>query len=247
MVEVILKRIVATTLTALAATALLTAAGCFDSTAQRRAEREILAVLPDLIGPAEKYEVDVKGSASGIVRGRFTSIAILGINVQPLDLPPLARMEAFIEDMDFDISNRRVRSSGRATWKGWMADSELKTILEGRIPLISSLTVQSRPNLVEINGQVTVRGITGQGRVRAVPSVRNNREIWLRPIQVESLGIGVPIPGWGQRQIENLINPVYIIESKEIPLEVARIVPEEGRLRLEGTFDPKALSESQLK
>lgn len=241
------KRIVATTLIALSATALLTAAGCFDSAAQRRAEREILAVLPDLIGSAEKYEVDVKGSASGIMRGRFTSITVQGTNIQPLDLPPLVRMEALIENLDFDIANRRVRSSGKATWKGWMADSELKDILEGRIPLVSSMTVLSKPNFVEITGQMTLRGVTGQGRVDAIPSIRNNREIWLKPTRVESLGIGVPIPGWGQRQIENLINPVYVIESKEIPLVVERIVPEEGKLRLEGTFDPKALSERQLK
>ncbi len=230
-------RITTLLLLAVAIPLALVAGGCADGFARGRAEKEILQMLPEVIGPAEQYRVKVDGSASGMLKGELKAVHIAGTDVRPEGFPRLARLEASARDVRVDTRTYRILSAAQASWKGWLDEEELTGLLKDRVPLLQDLSVRVTPDYVEASGRAAYGRIGADGSVRAVPGVRNGREIWMLPRRVSALGVGAPVPDWAGQRIASIVNPVYVIPDNGLPLTVQRIATEQGLLRLEGTLD----------
>ncbi len=217
-------------------------AGCINGAARSRAEREIEKLLPSVIGPADSYKVRVEGSASSLMRGLLKSVHITGLNVRAKDLPKMTRMEVAAEKLQIDINARKVLSSGRAQWTGWVDQDELSTLLANKVSYIENPKITITKNCVTASGRAAYHGVGLSGTVNALPSIKNGNEIWMTPKKVGALGFGIGLPGWGQDKIDQFINPVYTVPRSPLKLTLSAISAEARVLKICGTLDPKGLS-----
>ncbi|MGQ9807843.1 MAG: LmeA family phospholipid-binding protein [Armatimonadota bacterium] len=238
----LLMRITAFLLLAVAIPLALVAGGCADGIARGKAEKEILNVLPEIIGPADSYQVKVDGSASAMLKGELRGVRITGSNVRPEGLPRLARLEASATDVKVDTRTYRILSAQQATWKGWLDEEELSEMLRDRMPYLQEVSVRVTADYLEASGRAAYGRVGADGSVRAVPAVRNGREIWLLPRRVSALGVGAPVPDWAGQRVASILNPVYVIPTEGLPLTVEKIATEPGLLRLEGSLDVTKLA-----
>jgi hypothetical protein len=220
----------------------LFAGGCADGIARGKAEKEIVRVLPEIIGPAESYQVKVDGSAASLLKGELQGVRITGSNVRPEGLPRLARLEASASQVKVDTRTYRILSAGQAHWKGWLDEEELTALLRDRVPYLRDISIRVTGGHIEAAGRAAYGPVGASGSVRAVPAVRNGREIWLVPRHISALGVGAQVPQWAGERAADIINPVYVLPAERLPLTLERIATEPGLLRLEGSLDVTRLT-----
>ncbi|MCC6485846.1 MAG: LmeA family phospholipid-binding protein [Armatimonadetes bacterium] len=224
--------------------AVLSSAGCVNGIAQRRAEKEIGKMLPLMLGPADSYTVDVEGSAGQLRRGYIPHVHIVALNVKPDRLPRMARLEGEMTNVSVDMGAKVIKDSGPALWSGWIDDKQLAGLLTDKVTYIQDMEVQVRKDAVIVSGKITVRGVGPSGSVEGVPSIHGDREIWMTPRRVESLGLGVGVPVWGQKKVEPFINPVFTTPDSPLNIRLSSVETQDGFLKVTGSFDPKGLTEA---
>jgi len=213
-------------------------AGCLDSVAQRKAASEIKQLLPQYLGPADSYEVQVEGSANQIRKGMIENIHVVGINLQPFDLPQLSRIEADIKNIHVDMGNKTIISSDLAEWVGWMSEDVATELLREKVSYIKDVKAELQTGVVWVSGKVTIKGIGPTARVEARPAVRKDREIWMSPTKVQSYGVGVDVPDWGQKRVDPFINPIFVIPDNRLQIRLKTLKSEPKMLKMTGTFNP---------
>lgn len=220
----------------------LTLAGCLDSVARRKAEKTIARMLPDVLGPAESYEVHVRGSASELSRGYLRAVSISGVNVSPRDLPKMARLEASASDVRVDTKAAKVLESGPAVWSGWIGEQVATAILEEKAPLLQDVQVKITPEAIIASGKTTIKGIGPSGSIEVRPSVRHDTLLWMTPVRVSSLGVEMALPDWTKLRIEPIINPVYIVPESPLDIKLTGVSTGQGLLRIDGTMNLQGLT-----
>ncbi len=212
-------------------------AGCLDGVARRKAEDTILKMLPEFLGPAESYEVHVEGSAAQLSRGFVRSVAISGVNVTPHDLPAMAKIEASATDVRVDMKAKSVVESGPAVWRGWVNEKVATEILADKARYLQDVKVRITREGITASGRTAVKGVGPSGSALVKPSVRGGTLLWMTPVEVSAMGVGLPMPDWSKQRLEPIINPVYVVPESPLNIRLTGVSTEDGLLRIEGTLD----------
>lgn len=221
--------------------------GCVNRMARDKAEREIEKMLPEALGPAENYDVQVEGSASALMKGRLNNVRIHGTKVQAKDLPLLESLEANVADLHVDVDSFAVVSSGPAAWAGTVSGAELTRLVDGKVPLVDDLVVEVEDGGLVLSGRAGYGRVGARGSVQVRPEIRGGDEIWLVPLRVDTLGVGAGVPVWAQTRLADALNPVYRIPENPLGIRVESVSVSDGLLQLKGTFDPKGLAAAARK
>ncbi len=161
---------------ALLALTALSSSGCMDGLAQKRAEKEIVKMLPMVLGPADSYKVDVDGSTGELRRGYIRRVDITGLNVKPDGLPRMTRLEGHMKDVQVDMKAKTITASGPATWSGWIDNTQLAVLMRDKVSYIQNLKVQVHKGVVVASGALrpakSLLIICGDALIRNSPTDR---------------------------------------------------------------------------
>ena len=216
---------------AIAAVALLLMA-CADPL-ERRVEGLIVEALPQLLGPAERYEAQVQGARGD--GARFERVRALGVRVRPERGPVLDRVEAELIDVAVDRAARRIsalrdararlrlQAADLAEYLGrrWIEAPEVRFGDAGEIVVIGRLRVPRLASTV---------GPPAEFRGRLVP---RGAQLLLA---VETLRLGDrAAPALALGLVEAAINPLFDAAAHPIPARFDRVAAEGDALVIEAS------------
>jgi hypothetical protein len=207
--------------------------GCSTRLIRGKAERRISRRLTDLIGPAEKYKVRVRGTKDAeIVVGRIRRIEIDGWNVN-------AGRQILLESLHLELRNLRYHAPpdeqvtvGESELVIHLTEPALNDYLRRQNP-------ENPPQVMLNGGTVTLKGAL---RLLGVPTpiettgrlqIANRTELIYRANDV--LMAIDPIPGIGPEYVEKRLNPLLDVAGLELPLRLDSIEVQPGRLIVRGT------------
>ena len=213
-------------------------AGCAPPTGW--VEQELERRLPELVGPADLYDVQIEGLRAR--SGEATRIVAVGERVQPEDAPVVDHFELDLHGVVFDRSEKRIErvDSARASARITALDLEAfledqRNVRDARVTLRESdeATIRVRP---ELGGIALPRGVEVKltGRLEA-----ENGRIQFVVSDVEAAGLD--LGSAAARRLSDLINPLVDFADSEIRLQITSVRTVEDAVLLDATGDLSGL------
>ncbi len=229
--------------TSLVLPACLLLAGCgVGQSAQTIVAHKIADALPQAIGPAAHYDVQVSGNTLGLAQGRARGVQIRGQDVQMTPAVTLDTLTLDARDIVFDEKSRQVRSIGSSSFAASMGQARL-----------SSYIAQVRPDLIVTLGSSDLQATlpVSVGPLHTTVSVRGT----LVPTAPGAsalnfvadqgrLGV-LPVPAFAVNAALEAVNPVLDLSRVKVPIGVQSADVEGGMLTIRGTAQLDALSHSR--
>lgn len=215
------------------ALALAPLAGCdVTGTVERAIERE----LPNVIGPADSYEVTVQGLRAGA--GEADRVLVRGDRVRPEDSPTLHQMDLDLIGVRYDRRANRLQQVDSARASAVVRPADLAVFMQEH-PNVGSATItlaeDGRATIrmhPELAGMALPAGATVQARGHIVAE---DGLIVFRIADVSAAGF--PLSAAAAAMISDLINPLVDLTGPPAGLDVTEVRVEEGVLVLEATAD----------
>lgn len=228
-------RITALWLLFLAATLIIFSAGCGKSTLTSRIEGGIEARLPEIIGPARSYKVEVSGNTSRMVKGRVAQVRIHGEGVGITDDLTVDELHVTLDDVTFDRRAQSIKSCAATNFKALVYEPTLNDYLRNERPDLDDLRVRLRQNRMLVHVRPTVLrisfGVDLEGDLRIVDSDKVH-------FKVDRLALaGLKMPGLIAGYVEERINPVQDLSVAGFDAKIKRVRIIPGTLLMEGTAD----------
>lgn len=204
--------------------------GCVPSTdaIERRIERE----LPELLGPADRYDVEIEGLRAR--DGRADRVTATGERVRMEDAPVLDRLVVEMEGVAYDRREQRLDRVDTLRATAHLRPADLEAFLEAhrnvrdaavtlRAP--DEATIRLRP---ELGGLALPRGMELEVRGRLEP--RAGR-LHLAVDRVEAAGAG--LGDTAARRLADAVNPLVDLSAPGADLRITGARVEGGALRLD--------------
>ena len=208
--------------------------GCGDSP-DVIAAHKIADAMPDMIGPAKHYDVDVDAGAMSLARGHAHRVQIHGKDVQLSPGLIVNKLDVDAHDVSFDKETRQVEHASHVDVNGTIGQLHLDRYLAASKPGINGLAVQIRWTDLEATVPVSALGMSTTVRVDGVlvPSRFGADKLDFVPSGAD---IGpVPIPHKLIDIAMNRINPVLDLSGLKFPVQVSSARAVNGQLVVEGT------------
>jgi len=217
-----------------AVTAGVLVAGCGGSNPRVIAAHKIADALPDMIGPAKHYDVNVDGSAMSLARGHAHRVQIHGRDVELAPSLVVNKLEVDAHDVSFDREAHKVENASHVDVNATIGQLHLDQYLAAHKP-IAGLIVQIRWSDLEASVPVSALGISTTVRVDGslAPSASGADKLDFVPSGGD---IGpVPIPHRLIDMAMNRINPVLDLSTMKFPVTISSTKAVNGVLVVEGT------------
>ncbi len=208
-----------------AAAFLVACAGHLD----QRLENALREALPRLVGPAERYDVTVRGADA--VGSRIDEVRAVGIRVRRTGAPVLARVDVNLTGVAVDRGERRVTSIGHAAVALHLHERDLTEFLL-RQEWVESATVQfSGTDGITIAGRLGVPGLPALSSPRAELRGRllpRGAQLLLR---VDAVTLGDrAAPALARRILEQALNPIFDAADHALPSQLDSVEAGAGEL-----------------
>lgn len=217
---------------------LLLLAGCIPSTEdiERRIERE----LPQLLGPADRYDVRIEGLRARA--GRADRVTATGERVQPRDAPLIHRLVVQMEGVAYDRRERTLDRVDTLRATAHLLPSDLDAFLEAHRNVRDAAVTLREPDHAtlrlrpEFGGLALPRGmeleVTGRLEARA-------GRVHFAVDRVEAAGAALGTTA--ARRLSDAVNPLVDLTGPDADLRVTAVRVEDGALRLDATGNPSGL------
>lgn len=220
----------------------LALAGCARP-GEREAEKAILRLLPEYLGPAKKYSVQVKGKSLGAIsRGHLREVRIAGTDVRLTDELTVRELTVDAEEVAVDLKSRSLQGVSQALFSARIDEAPLDAMARKRRPKLLDLKLRLTGKWVEATVRPEVFGYpTIPITVRGTLAVRRGgRALDFSPDRGR-LSI-VPIPEALLDFVAERLNPVVDLSGLTVPIQVERAEVSGGALTLSGTIPPDRLA-----
>lgn len=214
----------------------LTLAGCTPSNLVAQGiERE----LPKYVGPADSYDVDIKGLS--VREGSAESVLAVGDRVQPDGAPVIERLALRLEDVTYDRKAERVSKVGTAQLTAVIKTDDLSDFLEtyrnvneAQVSLRSpdQATIRVRP---QVGNFAVPRGITVDVSGQIVGEATQ-----LRFEVSEVSAAGFDLSSLAARRLSDVINPLADLQNLPVEVEITSVVVAGETIGLEVVGDPSS-------
>lgn len=204
--------------------------GCSPSTG--RVERGLEGELQELLGPADDYDVQIKGLRAR--SGEADQVVVVGQRVQMEGAPVLDRLEADLHGVQYDRDQERLERIDSARATAYVEAVDLADYLEESPNLDDVSVVLQPPDLASIQARPTVSGFSLPGTVEIAGRLRTEAGTVQYEV-TEVRAAGVDAGDAVARRLSEAINPVLDLRDTPLGLEVTSIRVEGGALRLDGT------------
>ena len=203
--------------------------GCAGRIVTGSVENRIEDRLPSLIGPAESYDVEVKGSTKRMLRGQIDSVVIFGREVWVLPGLRLDSLNIRMTDVAANPDNGTLKSVGSTEFDADISEQSLNEYLaeirmdDPKVELLDGeLIVRTTRKVLGLSTNVVMTGTL-------VPEGKK-LNFKLRRLKVAGLGT----PSIATKVVEDWINPVLDLESTDFSPELESVVISPGSIRVTG-------------
>lgn len=227
-------------------TVLLFAALCLISgcgrAVERKAEDAVNAILPEYVGPAEKYQTRVRGGTTAIVRGRLRSVHVEGTQVRLMPQLTADTLVLDLDDVEVDTKARTLRSVGAIAFVAELGETNLRRYVDAQNFDIRDLRVSLANGAVRVTARPVLLGIptvpfTVSGRL-----VVRGADGFALDFQPSRANVSVvPVPGILLDYLSEKLNPLLDLSTLRLPIHVREAQIERNRLVLRGTVRPDDL------
>lgn len=205
--------------------------GCTGDMVTGRVEDSVRDRLPDLIGPAKSYEVQVSGSSWRMMKGKIAEVRIHGKEVWIMPDLCVDDLNVCMKDVVADRKDSTVKSVGKIEFTAATSETALNKYLDKRaeeqsVRLLSGKAlVTARPKVLGITTKVAFTGY-----LKA-----NGRELNLVVTDLDVAGVGTP--RLAAKCLEDYINPVLTLKADWIVPKIGTVKIEPGQLVISGTAE----------
>lgn len=191
------------------------ASGCAGGLVSSTVENRIESRLPDLIGPAKSYKVEVKGSTLRMSKGKIAEVLIHGEEVRLLPELCVDTLDIRMKDVVADPSSKVMKSVGDVTFEANVSQESLNDYLERtrtddiRIELTDGrMVVLASPGVLGLSVRTRLTGYLEP----------DGSDLHYRISRLQVAGINTP--GVTFRLIEDRINPVVTLVHAQFSTEI---------------------------
>ena len=214
---------------------------------QGKAEDAVNAILPDYLGPAEKYSTKVDASSGAILRGHLTRVRIEGQKVQLTPDLLADTLDLELNEVNVDTRTKQVKSIESVRFVVAVGDSNLNRYVK-----------KLRPDLRDLRVSSSDTGFTIHVRPElfSYPTVPIDVTGGLNPtssgdkLNFDPTGARVsivPVAGAIMSWLLRSVNPAVDLTGMKVPVQVTRVETGAQRLYITGTVRPEDLLKAQSK
>lgn len=164
--------------------------------------------LPMAIGPAKYYNAIVAGKTADLLRGRASSVVIVGEQVELSSGLCVDRFEATLEGVRYDLRTRAVTGLDAARFKASADENHLNQYIRSRFSDIPGCRLRLRQDGVTLTARPEALGmeldIKADGKLR----VEENHRVVFDIHSVRTLGLRIPTPSVARDYIGRKLNPI---------------------------------------
>ena len=208
---------------------------------QETAAHKIADVLPSVLGPAVRYDVQVDGDPFALTRGRARAVHVQGIGVQLSPSLTLDTLNADVEDVSFDTKTRKLSHLGRTAITASLGQENLSRYLAQAKSAVPGLVITLLPDAVE--AQVPVSALGLQTTAELTGSLRPDAS---DPGKLDFVASGaqlgsVPVPAGLVNIALDTVNPLLDLSTLRAPLTITDARVQNRQLTLSGTANLSGL------
>ena len=208
---------------------------------QETAAHKIADVLPSVLGPAVRYDVQVDADPFALSRGRARAVHVQGVGVQVSPSLTLDTLTADVQDVSFDTKTRKLSHLGQTAFTASLGQDNLSRYLTQSKPLLPGLVVTLLPDAVEAQVPVSALGVQTtaelSGSLRPDPGDPSRLDFVANAAQIGQ----VPVPPSLVNLALGTVNPLLDLSVLQAPLTVTDAKVQNSRLVLSGTADLSGL------
>jgi hypothetical protein len=211
-------------------TLLLACAGC--GRPFGRVERRIEARLPEVVGPADEYEVQISRSVASTLNGKVRWLEVHGRNVEPAPGMRLERVELRLEGLRLDQNFRQIRAIRRAEVEFDVSEESLNASLDQRSPDLREVDVDFVPRHIRIRVPGPLVDAEGPVEFEGEPVLTTPTTIdWkFSRLVVADYSVRSDV----LRKLTEAFNPVVDLSRLKFPVQLTRVQVGERLLTVGG-------------
>lgn len=217
--------------------------GCSRANPFRAVERSILAELPQVIGPAERYQVTVSRSSGNLVAGRIPWIDIHGRNVRAIEGLNLDELLVRLEGVRFDRSKRALEEVDQSRFEARLGAASLTRYLQQRSPMLRDVQLRFTEGHVRVRATPALLGLGVPVEVTGRPVIQGGTALHFDADRVAVLRVG--LPAFVAERLEATVNPLVDLAAMPFPLQLSTVAIQGDRAILTGTATIKGLRSGQ--
>ena len=212
--------------------------GC-KSTVENEAGKRLNALLPEYLGPAQKYTTKVDADSTGaIMRGRFRKVQIEGIGVQVNPKMTIDRLQLNFAEVAVDTKAKKLRSVGAATFSCSLSAENLNRYVQAQRPDVNGLKVSLTRDAILINAspqdpfKLIAIPIAVEGKLVPHGSAKMDFKPDMAKVSILS------IPSFALDFIQARLNPLVELSGMAVPVKVETAEVRDGYLTIAGSVEP---------
>lgn len=203
--------------------------GCAGDIIDSKVEKQIANSLPDLVGPAKSYDVEVHGSHRKMIKGQIEELIVHGEEVWLMPDLCIDQLMVRMTDVVADRKESALKSVGETSFEATISEKSLNEYIDK--------IRTDNPDVKLIDGKIKVHGRPKAWIVSASVDLTGSLEpkgdkLYLRIDHFDVAGIRAP--SIGAKMLEDWINPVIDLGITGFSPELKSVDISPGAVRITG-------------
>ncbi len=209
-------------------------AGCNTGMAEREAERRLRQRLPELIGPADSYRVNMRSSSDlAVMGGRLREITIEGKGVRIADEWLVDNLLVVLEKVDVDVKRQALRSVGGARFQVTLLPGTIQRYLDIDPGNLRDIRVRLNEGSLSVSGKYRMLSVWAPLLVSGTLTLQDKQRIGFESSRASAAGI--PIPAGIRERLEKRLNPILDVSGTALPIDLTSVTIRPEGITVSGT------------
>lgn len=207
-------------------------AGCSTGIIRSQIEQGIRESLPDYIGPAKKYKVDVKGSETAMIGGKIDQLIIDGTEVQINENLCIDHMNIVMNKVRFNPQTHKVKEVESTTFEGELTSKTINSYISKDKDSKYKAQIRLEDGKVIVDAAPGLLGISVPVSIKGSPVIREDTKVNFVADEA-SLSI-IPVPAFIVNRLLNGVNPVLDMSQMKFPVTIKDITIKKDKIIVKG-------------
>ncbi len=205
---------------------------------ERRVEEGLERALAELLGPANRYQVDVDGLSAST--GQAELVRAEGVRVRPGLGPVVDRLELELRNVRYDRALERLVGAESIRATAWVRAADLEDFLEREERIRGASVVLSQPNQARVRFRPNL-GFVPLDVTAEVDGTIEGRGSELHFVVADARAAGFRVDAGVAEGLTRAINPIVDLSYLPLRLEVTSVRVEQQTVRVDAIGDVTTL------
>lgn len=194
-------------------------------------ERELEKRLPELVGPAAKYQVKIKDTdIVDVVSGQINELYLFAEKVTPRECPQLESVKVHLHNVLFDMD--KIEKIENANFIIVVDEDSINKYIPLKLQEYPDTKVELKDGLAVLNTSKKFFNFNLPVKISGILEVKNYKQV---NFKCSSLAVsGIPIPDFALKYIEEKINPLVDLTQIKIVTDITDIKILAKKIQVEG-------------